>query len=116
MYQAPAPPSDIRLGVLFLDKEEPDWWHQERPKPIDLERLDMGHKLNCILAQLYGSYEKGFERHDLDDWQAAEFGLQAFEDNPEEDRELTHAWVGFIAARRAEARLLAAPRSLSQAA
>lgn len=44
-------------GAAFLDKKAPGW-----ERHIDLVRLDMSSKNDCVLGQLWGTYERGLWR------------------------------------------------------
>lgn len=50
----------IERGAKLLDERVPGW--RER---IDLDRLDMGNSLHCILGQCFGSYFDGLRTLDL---------------------------------------------------
>jgi hypothetical protein len=42
----------VAAGIAWLDEHKWGW-----RKKIDLSTLDMGHNRNCVLGQVYGSYE-----------------------------------------------------------
>jgi len=51
--------TEVRSGAGALDRSEPryamrHWWQK-----IDLDKLDLADRDECILAQLFGSYEYG---------------------------------------------------------
>lgn len=49
--------NSVQRGVGLLDRKMPDWYRR-----INTDRLSMISKSNCILGQLYGTYETGLYR------------------------------------------------------
>lgn len=97
----------VAKGVALLDERRCGWWDED--SGTDLDQLDMGNCLLCVLGQEYGNYEDGWERlADLSDsdW-AFEHGFDVSEDTPLNEyasayAALTAEWRRVITARRAE--------------
>lgn len=71
----------VEAGAAWLDENKPGWVDQ-----IDLDRLDMYERPDCILGQLYGNFNNV---------------AQYFGDEPTEERPLSHdaaVSFGFFAA------------------
>ena len=49
--------SAAHKGALLLDKERPGW-----EKRIDVGRFDMHSSVDCVLGQLWGSYQTGVDQ------------------------------------------------------
>jgi hypothetical protein len=60
----------VQAGATFLDELMPDWTSR-----IDPERLSMASKDDCIIAQLFGSYETGVRRLGVCVSEARRFGF-----------------------------------------
>jgi hypothetical protein len=45
----------VARGAALLDEYVPAWFNK-----VDLDRLDIGNCTNCILGQVFGSYQVGF--------------------------------------------------------
>ena len=97
------PLAAVKRGADVLDKQMPDWLHR-----VDLDRLDLGSCVQCVLGQLSG-------RHDFAAYESVLREL-APEDENEEDwaerhgfdtssldydyEELTTAWKQYITGRQ----------------
>lgn len=113
----------VDQGVAWLDKHHPNWWRAdrpdhgpERPGPIDLDELSMGHPCYCVLGQILGNYYQA--PIELDQAVRCGFDTAAIAEYPEitdanydefkaataeEFAALGQLWRRVIAARRAEA-------------
>lgn len=97
-------PDEIKRGMELLDQERPGW-----KKEIDLNKLNMGGCVYCILGQIYGFFDDGLvalkiyypnpafdllEVHDADLAEAAKYGfaLGDYEDYSAAYANLTQAW------------------------
>lgn len=61
----------VTRGVALLDEKVPGWVDK-----VNVERLDVSNGVTCVLGQLYGAYNSGRAKLDLDEAQAAELGFQ----------------------------------------
>src|SRR5436190_20043230 len=81
----------VAKAVELLDKDYPNWF-----LAIDTENLWMDSPQQCILGQLYGSYNKGARRLIGEDY-VAPLGWPFVTYNLKES---TDEWLKVIAARR----------------
>ena len=49
----------VYQGMLWLDKNRPDWW-----KRINLKSLNIQNQKTCVLGQLYGNIKPRFSMAD----------------------------------------------------
>ena len=82
--------SAVERGALFLDEKRPGWW-----KEIDVDRLNMGNPVSCVLGQLCGSYGDGL--YQLGITPAEQFRLGFY--SPTFSGLLTEPWEQAIADR-----------------
>ena len=47
----------VQEGVNLLDEKGPDGWREL----IDVGRLDIGAACDCVLGQVYGSFQRGLD-------------------------------------------------------
>jgi hypothetical protein len=47
-------PEEVKAGMALLDEKAPGW----REK-VDLDKLNMGGCVRCILGQIYGHFDEG---------------------------------------------------------
>jgi hypothetical protein len=83
-------------GAMLLDTNVPDWIDR-----IDLSRLNVGRCQDCLLGQLFGSYQFGLSGLGL--YQGKEMSSYGFNTNSDNEfgyEELTEAWRDLIARRR----------------
>jgi len=91
----------IKGGIMVLDYYSPDWhWR------VNLHTLHMRHSDFYLLAQLFGSFEKGRKKLNMDDNQAYELGFASFWQFyftrlPFLANRLTKKWIKAIKAKRA---------------
>lgn len=90
----------VARGAELLDERSPSWY-----RDVDVTRLDMASKFDCVVGQLFGVYRYGLERlaTPIDHVSlllrfAREHGFDAGKDGDFE--ELTDAWIIEIYARR----------------
>lgn len=90
----------VAAGAAWLDGNQPGWVDR-----IDLERLDIGSCMRCVLGQLYGEYslaplEVRYD-YDTDVWLALSFGFDAV-NRPGQPSvaDVTAEWRRLILARR----------------
>jgi hypothetical protein len=50
----------VAAGTALLDAREPGWWER-----INVGELRIDSHRNCILGQLYGTFDDGMAHHDL---------------------------------------------------
>lgn len=62
----------VANGAKLLDSKIAGWWHQ-----IDLEALHLSSCLDCMLGQLFGSYDKGLTDLGITETQAQSLGFNA---------------------------------------
>jgi len=94
----------VKLGAAFLDEKRCGWWDED--SGTDLDTLDMGDDLRCVLGQEYGCYETAWHKlADLSDPDWAD--RHGFEAEANTDRRvdteyeaLTAEWRRVIEARR----------------
>lgn len=77
---------DVRRGVDLLDAEVPTW----RDK-IDPSRLHLTNCKECVLGQVFGSYEAGLNALGLT-WDAADYGFSLESESPQQWAWLTRTW------------------------
>ena len=53
--------SAVAQGAKLLDDRVPNWREE-----IDIDKLNMGSCLRCVLGQIYGEYEDGIDALNLD--------------------------------------------------
>ncbi len=70
------PADRVARGVDLLNSRWPGW-----EKKIDLDRLHIASKCDCILGQLYGSYSLGRSRLPYRNETALELGFDAYDDD-----------------------------------
>jgi hypothetical protein len=61
----------VRRGAELLDRHRPGW-----EREVDIERLHMGNTVDCLLGQLYGDYESGWDTLGL--WEPVERSAHGF--------------------------------------
>jgi hypothetical protein len=66
----------MRNGIRLLDEKVPDWFLHTRTHPIDVTRIAMNKKEECILGYLFGSYRNGLKKLDLHPYDAGNYGFQ----------------------------------------
>lgn len=62
----------VKRGIKFLDENVPDWHDR-----VDVQKLDLGSCQECILGQLYGSFDDGYRELGLSTIESAELGLDS---------------------------------------
>jgi len=77
----------VAQGCRILDEARPGW-----RVAINPDTLDIGDPFQCILGQLYGTFERGLEALDLSSRWAAEAGF-ANDPGVNDDEALTTAWL-----------------------
>lgn len=90
----------VARGAALLDELRPEWYDA-----VDVERLDMSHSLNCVLGQLYVTYEAGTQTIGLrtvGDRTLHGFTTLLYGATIGEWAELTKAWRAEIEERRAQ--------------
>jgi hypothetical protein len=60
----------VENGAALLDERLPGWANE-----IDAEELDLERSCNCVLGQLFGSYDKGRRVLGLSHSEAKRFGF-----------------------------------------
>jgi hypothetical protein len=85
---ATEPEWEVHDSAAMLDRVKPGWW-----KKIDLDTLNLASHRQCVLGQLYGSFDRG--RVNLRDMVYGDWALSCFYGN--RDRE---AWIAEIERRR----------------
>lgn len=66
-------PPNVKRGAAFLDEHLPNW-----RRVVDRERLDLGSSCDCLLGQMFGSFEDAVVVLDLDDKDAGWFGFYKY--------------------------------------
>jgi hypothetical protein len=73
----------VSAGAVLLDEQRPGWYAQ-----IDLQRLDMDSYDDCVLGQLFGSFEGGLETLDAVGLYIYNIGFAGVPGDPREVYEL----------------------------
>lgn len=92
----------VRNGATFLDANVVGWEDK-----INVDDLNVGSCMRCILGQLFAGFRSGAIALDLRDDEAAALGFQVTEYEKDNDihtpfRELTTAWRELLLERRRE--------------
>ena len=86
----------VAKGAALLDQERPGWWQE-----IDLDTLSLRSGCDCVLGQLYESFDDGVEILDLEWPEDSGFDLEGWPtDRTQAWNDLTAAWRSLIEARR----------------
>lgn len=83
-------PANAVRGAALLDERLPGWRAE-----IDVDRLDLGNTCNCVLGELFGSYDRGLKMLGLYDSQAGALGF--FKRGRQTWSSLTAGWRALIA-------------------
>jgi len=56
----------VRAGITLLDRNIPGWWKESGVEThqrgvIDLRKLNITSGSDCVLGQLFGSFDDGYE-------------------------------------------------------
>jgi hypothetical protein len=86
----------VEAGAQLLDREIPGW-----EKHIDLEVIDISYDTKCMLGQLHGTFDRGFQIHFGRQFTYSRRNTQAafehgFMTNLPMNEELTAAWQDLI--------------------
>lgn len=82
-------PVNVQRGAELLDERLPGWRDE-----IDQDFLDLGNTCNCVLGQLFGSYDRGVKVLGLHDSQASALGF--FKRGRQTWETLTAGWRGVL--------------------
>ncbi len=83
---------DVLRGVALLDAEVPRW--RERVKP---KRLHLVNCKECVLGQVFGDFESGFNALGLTWYDAESYGFVLDSGDPHRYGWLTRAWRKVLA-------------------
>jgi hypothetical protein len=59
----------VTLGAQILQNRRPKWF-----RSVDLDSLRMNDVKHCVLAQVFGDYQKGLSRLGLHEYDAPDYG------------------------------------------
>lgn len=84
-------------GAELLDQKRPSWYREVG----DPDTLDIADPMGCVLGRLYGNYRLGLDVLGVLDagYCAADYGFNAWGDEPDEYRALSRDWSRLITER-----------------
>lgn len=92
----------VAAGCRFMDELRPGWW---RDGTFRLEIFDLASRSRCVLGQIFGDFNTGLDRLDLDTAHAQRLGMfvsnDYVDDIEAEYDAIEEEWRRVIAARRA---------------